>query len=276
MKHNEYFSTFSDCVITGASSGIGAAMVSLLKEANPSMRFINLSRGEAAVLDTGGRDVHIPCDLSDSKSRKQAWREMDSILEPSSGAGKLLLINNSGYGLYGDFPAPEVAELQKMIEVNIQAAVELTGNLFPRLKSRGGGIINLASNAAFQPTPHMAVYAASKSFILNWSAALNHELRQSSVRVHTLCPGPTRTGFFRRADMNEKEFERTMQNPETVALAALEGIARGKPILVTGLFNAFFARLTGFLGPMLSGRLAGDHMKDKKGSYQDHELPYSR
>jgi hypothetical protein len=122
----------------------------------------------------------------------------------------------------------------------------------------------------------MAVYAASKSFILNWSAALNHELRQSSVRVHTLCPGPTRTGFFRRADMNEKEFERTMQNPETVALAALEGIARGKPILVTGLFNAFFARLTGFLGPMLSGRLAGDHMKDKKGSYQDHELPYSR
>ncbi len=276
MKQNEYFTTFSDCVITGASGGIGSAMVTLLKEIQPSIRFINLSRGEASVLDTDKRDVHISCDLSDSKSRKQAWREIDSILEPSSGAGKLLLVNNSGYGFYGDFPAPGVSELYNMIEVNIQAVIELTGNLFPRLKSRGGGIINVASNAAFQPTPHMSVYAASKTFILNWSAALNHELNQSSVRVLALCPGPTRTGFFRRADMNEKGFERSMQQPESVARTALDALAREKPIAMTGRGNALFARLSRLLGLMLSGKLAGTYMKEKKGSYQDHELPYSR
>ena len=90
-----------------------------------------------------------------------------------------------------------------MIDLNVRAVVQLTGRLLPLLKARGGAIVNVASTAAFQPTPWMATYGATKAFVLNWSLALNQDLRGTGVRVLVVCPGTTETEFFKRAGRGE-------------------------------------------------------------------------
>jgi len=107
-----------------------------------------------------------------------------------------LLINNAGLGLTGDFLSHHLAEELASIQVNVQALVGLSHALGAKMVSRGtGGIINLASNSAFQPLPHMATYAAAKAFVLHFSEALKFELRGRGVQVMAVCPGPTATGI---------------------------------------------------------------------------------
>jgi uncharacterized protein len=108
-----------------------------------------------------------------------------------------LLINNAGLGLTGDFVSHDLAEELGSIQVNVQALVGLSHALGAKMVSRGsGGIINLASNSAFQPLPYMATYAAAKAFVLHFSEALKFELRGRDVQVMAVCPGPTATSFF--------------------------------------------------------------------------------
>jgi len=101
----------------------------------------------------------------------------------------MLLINNSGFGAYGEFPAPGVDHTLKMIDVNVRAPVELTGRLWDELKARGGMVATVASLAGFQPTPLMTTYAATKSFMLDWSVALDAEAQRHGIRCVAICPG---------------------------------------------------------------------------------------
>jgi len=156
--------------------------------------------------------------------------------------GRVLLINNSGFGSYGCFPEPNLKHQLEMLDVNVRGLVQLTGLLLPTLRARGGVVMNIASTAAFQPTPYMATYGATKAFVLNWSAALNQELRGSGVRVMAVCPGPTATEFFRRAGLKQGSVADALSMTcEEVVLAALRALAARRVVVVTGWKNKLSA-----------------------------------
>lgn len=171
--------------------------------------------------------------------------------------GKILLVNNSGFGAYGVFPAPALEHNLDMIEVNVKAAVHLTGRLLPLLKERGGAIVNVASTAAFQPTPYMATYGATKAFLLHWSLALREELRETGVHVLAVCPGPTRTKFFRRAGFEAPVVSPQIgQTVEEVAEATLAALQREKPLVISGRLNKLMVALTSLLPKPWISRLS--------------------
>lgn len=171
------------------------------------------------------------------------------FLEREVPAGRVLLINNSGFGSYGYFPEPNLSHQLEMLDVNIRALVNLTGLLLPTLKARGGAIVNVASTAAFQPTAFMATYGASKAFVLHWSLALNQELRGSGVRTLAVCPGPTATQFFVRAGLAQGSVADSLSmSCEDVVLESLTALGRGRSLVVTGWKNKVSA-LAGGMAP---------------------------
>ena len=182
---------------------------------------------------------------------------MEEFLEREVPAGQVLLLNNSGFGAYGGFPAPGVDEMKEMIDVNVRAVVELTGRLLPLLKRRGGVIVTVASTAAFQPTAYMATYGATKAFVLHWSLALNEELRGSGVRALALCPGPTATEFFHRAGLRKGSVSASLSmSSDAVVSATLRAIAARRSLVVPGWKNWVSTFLVSKLPKTLAARLA--------------------
>ena len=174
--------------------------------------------------------------------------EVAAFLGQVAPTGRLLLINNSGFGAYGRFPAPNLGHQLEMLDVNIRGLVDLTGRMLPLLQARGGAIINVASTAAFQPTPYLATYGASKAFVLHWSLALNEELRGTGVRALAVCPGPTTTDFSRRAGLQSGSVSPALSMTcEQVVEASLRALAAGRSQVVTGWKN----RVTAFVGSKL-------------------------
>ncbi len=182
--------------------------------------------------------------MSRSGEVGRAVEAVVEFLEREVPAGRILLINNSGFGAYGHFPEPNLSHQLEMLDVNIRGLVQLTGLLLPLLRERGGAIVNVASTAAFQPTPYMAAYGASKAFVLHWSLALNEELRGSGVRALAVCPGPTATEFFRRAGLKQGSVADALSmSCEEVVDISLRALAAGRSQVVTGWKNkvgAFF------------------------------------
>jgi hypothetical protein len=201
---------------------------------------------------------HVPCDLSDPAQLEKGIAEVADFLAVDVPAGGILLINNSGFGVYARFPEPDLDQQMEMIDVNVNAVVRMTGALLPTIKARGGVIITVASVAAFQPTPYLATYGASKAFVLHWSLSLNEELRGTGVRTLALCPGPTSTQFFQRAGLTKDTVPNMFgETSEKVVLAALRAVAAGKPMVVSGWKNKLMtAFVTKFPKPLVA-RLAG-------------------
>jgi uncharacterized protein len=241
--------SFGAVVITGASSGIGEEFLKTIATVNPKARFFNLSRTPPSIIVENNRLRHCPADLSSSAGQEAAIAAVEQWLDgEGAGAGGLLLINNSGFGSYGPFPEPNVARTLAMVDLNVRAPVLLTGRLLPRLQARGGAVINIASIAAFQPTPLLSVYGATKVFILNWSLGLWRELRDTNVHVLCVCPGPTSTNFFREAGFDAPPLPGDSgQTSAQVVAESLRALAARKPMVVCGLSNK--------LGVMISQRL---------------------
>ena len=168
------------------------------------------------------------------------------------GARVTELVNNAGFGLTGDAALLDRAEQVAMIDLNVRALTDLTLACLPAIRSAKGGILNVASTAAFQPGPGMAVYYATKAFVLSFSEALWEELRGEGVRVTALCPGPTATGFQARARMDARLLDvvRPMSSA-AVARAGADGFLRGDRVVVPGLMN----KVTAALGPLAPRRL---------------------
>ena len=201
---------------------------------------------------------HVPCDLSDSAQVDRAVAEVRDFLCVDAPTGGILLINNSGFGIYGRFPEPGPAQQVEMVDVNVRAVVQMTAALLPLIKPRGGAIVTIASTAAFQPTPFLAAYGATKAFVLHWSLALNEELRGSGVRTLAVCPGPTSTDFFRRAGLSEGAVPNMFgETSEKVVLASLRALARGKPMVVSGWKNKLMTASVSLLPKPFISRLAG-------------------
>lgn len=188
---------------------------------------------------------------------KETATLLEEFLEREIPTGRVLLLNNSGFGAYGYFPEPGVKELTEMIDVNVRAVVELTGRLLPLIKRRGGVIVTVASTAAFQPTAYMAAYGATKAFVQHWSLALNEELRGSGVRTLALCPGPTATEFFRRAGLAEGSVADALSMTcDEVVTAMLKAIAAGRSQVVPGWKNKVSTFLVSKLPKPLAARIA--------------------
>lgn len=242
---SEALHSFSAVVVTGGSSGIGKSFIELCVKLNPHLLVCNLSRRIPEINLTMLKLCHVPCDLADATRVTQAIDEVVDILQRKAPTGRILLINNSGFGSYGRFPTPGIGHQLEMIDVNVRAVLQLTEGLLPHMKKRGGAIVNIASTAAFQPLAYMTTYAATKAFLLHWSLGLHEELRGSGVTSLAVCPGPTSTAFGKRAGVKDGGVPDSFgQTSEQVVIEALKALAAGKSQVVTGWKNkttAFFA-----------------------------------
>ncbi|WP_432840136.1 SDR family NAD(P)-dependent oxidoreductase [Dactylosporangium sp. CA-092794] len=235
-------------LITGASSGLGAAFARELAARGAHLILVARSRDKlealAARLRAADRvrvDV-LPADLTRPDAVTRLGAQVDAL-----GRGVDILINDAGFGTYGDVIAADPVRLHDQVQLNVAALLDLTRTYLPGMTARGRGvIINVASLSAFQPMPHMAVYAATKAFVLSFTEALWTETRPSGVRVLALCPGPTATPFHAATGSEDGSFGKH-RTPEQVVATALRALDRDVPSVVDGRFNAFNSRLSGLL-----------------------------
>jgi short-subunit dehydrogenase len=246
---------FSAVIVTGGSSGLGKAFIEHAAKLHPAARFCNLSRSEPDIISLEPKLRHIACDLEKSSEVARAAGEVLDFLRRDAPAGRVLLINNSGFGSYGRFPAPSLEHQLAMVDLNVRAVVHLTGLLLPELKARGGVIMNIASTAAFQPTTFMATYGATKAFLLHWSLALNEELRGSGLRALAVCPGPTATNFSQRAGMQLGSVSDGLSMTcDQVVRASFRALAAGRSQVVTGWKNQLLVAFSSKVPKPLAAR----------------------
>lgn len=238
-------------IVTGASSGIGEAMArifgargsSLVIVARREERLAALAREIEAASGVVVRSFALDLERPDAPDELHAWLAREGIPVHT-------LVNNAGFGLRGGFATMPYAEQAAMVELNVTALTKLCRLVLPDLVARRqGGILNVASTASFQAIPYMAVYAATKAYVLSLSEALHEEARRHGVTVTAFCPGPTATEFTKRADMEKsKLFERAMSSA-AVARIGIDGHARGRAIVVAGGMNR-----VGTIGAQLAPR----------------------
>jgi len=170
-----------------------------------------------------------------------------------------LLINNAGFGLKGKFAELDSARQRAMIDLNVGALTDLCRAVAPGMIARkSGGILNVASTAAFQPGPNIAVYFATKTFVLSLSEALHEELKPHGIHVTALCPGPTRTEFGEVAGFGTKgAFDRVSMDAAPVVRAGLDALERNQAVIITGALNKMGAWSTRFIPRALVRKVAG-------------------
>ncbi len=236
-------------LVTGASSGIGEAAARQLARAGAPVllsarsedaldRLAAELRGHGAEAEVFAHDLGVPGAAGALYERlTEAGHEID------------VLVNNAGFGKLGDFAGFETEVYEQMVTLNVTNLVALTRLCLPGMLSRGtGGILNVASTAAFQPVPYFAVYAATKAFVLSFSEALHAEVEGRGVAVTCLCPGPTETGFAAAADMGEgASLMRSAETPEKVARVGLDALLKNERTQVSGLVNTLGALATRFV-----------------------------
>lgn len=228
-------------LITGASAGIGLELARRFAAGGYALALTARRADELARIADDlkakyGVPVHVfPLDLADSGGPAALYERVTA-----AGLSIDVLVNNAGFGTLGPFLDTELETELAMIRLNVSALVELCGRFVPAMKARGSGrVLNVASTAAFQPGPFMAIYYATKAFVLSFSEALWDELNGSGVTVTCLCPGPTRTEFADRAGMNETNL---FSGPNVMAVgpvadAAYRATLKGKRLVIPGVWN---------------------------------------
>ena len=198
----------------------------------------------AAELETSGgcKPVIVALDLS----LPEAAGKLVAALE-QAGFKPAILVNNAGYGLNGPAASLEQAGQMGIIDLNIRALTELTLKFLPGIIAARGKIMNVASTAAFLPGPGMAVYYASKAYVLSFSQALSQEMRGHGVTVTALCPGLTATGFLARAGGHAADLKNFgMMSPMDVAQAGYDGLMAGRRVVVPGFMNKLITSIVPF------------------------------
>ena len=229
-------------LITGASSGIGYEFAKIYAKKGYNLvitarRKNNLDRikQELESFDTAICVDIIVLDLSKQNSAKELYevvKQRGILID--------ILINNAGFGVYGNFIETDIEKEIDMIELNIKSLVVLTKLFLKDMVSRNNGtIINVASTAAFQPGPLMSVYYASKSFVLSFTEAIRNEVRDTNVNISVLCPGPTDTEFEKSASLEESSLftKLKVMKPEKVAIIGYKGVNRNKSVIIPGILN---------------------------------------
>lgn len=242
-------------LVTGASTGIGAEFARQLAEQKTNLVLVARSEDKLQEL----------ADQLKSKHEIQTYVIAQDLTAPQAGATiyeKIehqglnidLLVNNAGFGDYGAFSDRPLEKQMSMIQLNVNVLVELTGLFLPAMKSRGeGAIINISSIAGFQPIPRMSVYAATKSFVLNFTEALWAENKDTGVKILAVCPGPTESEFFKAAEfpsslMDKNKSSMKLTSNTVVVADALKALESQQSNIVTGGFiNQIIVNLPRFL-----------------------------
>jgi short-subunit dehydrogenase len=248
-------------VVTGASSGIGLELARLAaRDGHP---LLLVARGlealEAAatdVLAVGAPAAHVlAADLASDEGIDALVAKVDELDLPVAA-----LVNNAGFGSWGPFAEQAPERLAAMIDLNDRAVVLLTRRLLDRIRDARGGVLTVASTAAFQPGPGMAVYHASKAFALFFSVALRDEIRSAGMRATALCPGPVPTGFAEaagNAELDNKFLARVAGQPaDKVARMAWKALAKNQAVVVPGSVNRVAALSAKFFPRPVVTRMA--------------------
>lgn len=235
-------------VITGASSGIGEEFARQLASRGYDLVLVARRTDRLQTLSAKMRDVHkVECVAFEADLARPDERDrLCDALEPDR-ERLALLVNNAGFGTHGFFHETDLQRELELINVNCAAPVHLTKRILPwMLEQRRGHIVNVASLSAFTPGPVMALYYASKAFLLSFSEALWEECRDTGVVVSALCPGPVRTEFQRSAGISPKaRSSGTAPVPvERVVDDALRGLFEGKRVVIPGYQARFAAMLS--------------------------------
>lgn len=204
-------------------------------------------RLQALASELGGSPVVLTADLAAAGAVPHLLEQVQS-----RGLAIDLLVNCAGLGHTRDFASQPLETVRQMIDVNVRALVELTHAVLPGMKARGRGrVVNVASNAAFQPVPFLTVYAATKSFVLSFSEGIAEELRGTGVVVQALCPGITATEFLDVAETHRGLLvtRMPMMTAEDVVAASLQGLDKGRERVVAGAANRLLAFLVQRVAP---------------------------
>lgn len=242
-------------VITGASAGLGVEFARQL--AKRGHRLVLVARRKDrldALAGELGNARTVATDLAEPGSAAKLIADVE-------GAGEQvrILVNNAGFGLTGRFAKLDAERQRQMIDLNVGTLTDLCHAVLPKMIAmRGGGILNVASTAAFQPGPGMAVYFATKAYVLSFTEALHEEVKKHGVRVTALCPGPTRTEFGVVAGFGEKgAFDRVAMDSEPVVRAGLDGLDANKAVVIPGMLNKAGAISTRFVPRSVLRKIAG-------------------
>jgi uncharacterized protein len=235
-------------LVTGASGGIGEDLARLFAADGHDLVLVARSQDKLARISeelAGKHSVSARVVVSDL-ARAAAPQEIYDELQ-REGVHIDALVNNAGFGSYGLFAETDLQRELELLQVNVVALTHLTKLFLPAMIARKRGyVMNVASTAAFQPGPLMAVYYASKAYVLNFSEALSNETGGTGVVVSALCPGPTETGFIAAAGMERsKLFERAAMDSPAVAEIGYRGLLEGRRVVIPGFKNAFIARAAG-------------------------------
>ena len=225
-------------LITGASSGIGLELARCFARDGSDLILVarDLAKlaeaADALRLENPAGVRTLAHDLGDPEAQAALVATLDR-----DGVTVDVLVNNAGFGARGNVADLDLDRQMAMINLNVAAPTRLTRLLLPRMLERGrGGILNVASIAAFQPGPNMAVYYATKAYLLSFSEALAEEVQGRGVTVTCLCPGPTTTQFASRADMEQTRlFRLGAADPQSVAQAGHRGLRRGRVLVIPGV-----------------------------------------
>lgn len=251
-------------LVTGASAGLGEGFARALAADGRDLILTarRADRLEALRAELDGKygvSVRVfPADLADPGAPARLVAEIEA-----AGLQVDELINNAGYGLRGPVAELDADAQLGIVDVNCRALVALSRAVLPGMIARkAGGILNIASTAAFQPGPWMAVYYASKAFVLSYSEALHEEVKDHGVRVAALCPGPTHTEFAGRAGMTDMPlFTKLARGPDAVVRDGLAALRRNQAVKVSGAMNAAMAESIRLTPRALARRIAGSMQK---------------
>lgn len=241
-------------LITGASSGIGLELAKIFAANNCNLVFV--ARNESAMNELSSELTEkfeikvkvIAKDLSDKSAPSEIFKELENEKIEIE-----YLINNAGFGGYGNYHETDWKKENDMIQVNVVALAELS-KLFVKqmVKRNSGRILNVASTAAFQPGPLMSVYYATKAFVLSLSEATAYELKDTNVTITCLCPGPTKSNFQKAANITESKLAKGVNATSyEVALCGYKAMMKGKFVAIEGFMNKLLAFAVRFMSRKL-------------------------
>jgi len=242
-------------LITGASSGLGVEFARQLSKKGQRLVLAARRKDRLDALATElGNARAVAIDLSRPgvvRTLLDDLRNADEQVE--------ILINNAGFGLRGRFVELDASREREMIDLNIGTLTDLCRAIAPQMvEQKSGAILNVASTAAFQPGPNMAVYFATKAYVLSFTEALHEELKPHGVKVSALCPGPTRTEFGEVAGIKTLgQFDRLAMESEPVVRAGLEGLESNEAVVIPGATNKIGAWSTRLAPRSVVRRIAG-------------------
>ncbi|MEO5773793.1 MAG: SDR family oxidoreductase [Sphingomicrobium sp.] len=241
-------------LITGASAGLG---VDFARQLSAQGRRLVLVARRAdrlrALADELGNARAVALDLAQPGATARLLADV-----AKAGDQVELLVNNAGFGLGGRFAELDAARQREMIDLNIGTLTDLCRGFAPQMIERkSGAILNVASTAAFQPGPGMAVYFATKAYVLSFTEALHEELKPFGIKVSALCPGPTRTEFGKVAGFTGDKFDRLSMDSAKVVEIGLRGLERNKAVVIAGATNKIGAYSTRFAPRSVVRKIAG-------------------